>query len=66
MKWWLKALILSGVWVAICSGAVFFIPPANDNPALDAKLSEILGEICGAGLVAIWAILFARWKLKDE
>lgn len=56
MKWWLKALVACVLWVPLCIGGAYLFFPANTTPAQDARLSEILGEFCGAGLVFIWVI----------
>jgi hypothetical protein len=58
MKWWIKALLASLAWIALCIGSSFFIYPGPNPPELDARLSEILGEVCGVGLVGVW-LLFA-------
>lgn len=58
MKWWVKAFIASAVWIGLCFAGAHFIFPANTTPEQDAKLSEILGEVTGAGLVGIWVIVF--------
>ena len=66
MKWWMIALIVSGIWIVLCIGAAMLFTPGQTNPQLDAKLSEIFGEVMGAGVVFIWAIVFARWKYRGE
>lgn len=66
MKWWHKGLALTAIWVLVCLGVCFFYTPPKEDPVLDAKLSEMLGEVCGAGLLAIWAILYARMKYMNE
>jgi hypothetical protein len=60
MKWWIMALIISVVWIGLCLGGAYFLFPSNTTPEQDSKLSEILGEVCGAGLVGIWAVI--AWK----
>lgn len=58
MKWWIKALIASVIWIGICLAGAHFIFPSNTTPAQDVKLSEILGEVCGGGIVGIMAVFF--------
>jgi len=57
MKWWIKALIASGLWIGLCVGGAYVIFPANTTPAEDARLSELLGEVCGGGLVGVWLLV---------
>ena len=57
MKWWIKALIFSAIWIVLCIGGAYVFFPANTTPAQDAKLSELLGEICGGGIGAVWVIM---------
>ena len=57
MKWWQMALIVSLVWIGLCIGSAYLFFPAGSSPEQDSKLSEMLGEACGAGLVAVWVIV---------
>ena len=66
MKWWQIALIVSVFWVVLCAGGGVLFFPSGLTPEQDSKLSEIVGEGLGVGLVFIWAIVYARWKFKNE
>jgi hypothetical protein len=57
VKWWIKALIASVVWIALCLGGAYIFFPTQTTPEQDARLSELLGEICGAGLVGVWLVV---------
>ena len=57
MKWWIKALMASAAWIALCVGSAYFIFPPQTTPEQDARLSEILGEVCGGGLVGVWLLV---------
>jgi hypothetical protein len=57
MKWWITALIVSALWIALCFGGAFAIFPADTTPEQDVKLSEILGEVIGGGLAGVWLIV---------
>jgi len=66
MKWWQIASIVSALWIILCLGGGYLFYPIQLTPQQDAKLSEVLGEVFGAGLVFIWAIVYARWKFRNE
>lgn len=55
MKWWVKALIATVVWIALCIGSAYVLFP-NTTPEQDTKISEAVGEICGFGFVIIWVV----------
>lgn len=64
VKWQVKSLIASVIWIGLCFAGAHFIFPANTTPEQDAKLSGLLGEALGGGLVFIWVVfyLFGRGK----
>lgn len=59
MKWWLKALIGSFIWVALTIGAGIMhtdvILDGKLTPEQDAAISEKYGMACGGGFVVVWA-----------
>lgn len=55
MKWWVTALIVTVVWIALCIGGAYVLFP-NTTPEQDVKISEAVGEICGFGFVVIWVV----------
>jgi hypothetical protein len=67
VKWWLKALSLSVVWIVLCFVGFQLLFPGPTTPEQDAKLSEWLGEACGFGLTFIWLLsawMGGRFRLK--
>lgn len=63
MKWWVKGLIATVVWfVLVFVGfQVFFSGPTT--PDEDARLSEMMGMVIGAGIGPIWAV---TWYLDRQ
>ena len=65
MKWWMKTLIASLVWIILCAGSAYFFFPVSTISAQDTDLSETLGEILSGGLVVVWVIaLLLSGKLR--
>jgi len=66
MKWWKKALITSGVWVALTIGAGIVhtnvILAGKLTPDQDDRISGAYGMLCGGGLVAAWLLFYQRRK----
>lgn len=66
MKWWKKALITSGVWVALTIGAGIVhtnvILAGKLTPEQDERISGLYGIVCGGGLVATWYLFYLRRK----
>ena len=56
MKWYIKALIASVAWIGLCVGGAYALFPTQTTPEQDARLSELLGEVCGGGLVGVWLV----------
>jgi len=66
MKWWVIALIGTVVWVGLCLGYACLFFPAQTTPQEDARLSELLGEVCGAGSVGVWVLIFLLFGKKQN
>ncbi len=68
MSWWKKALVFSGVWIALVIGVGVIhtnvVLAGKITPQQDEAISEKYGEACGTGLVAIWVIT-ALLRKKD-
>ncbi len=68
-KRWQKALLGSVIWAALIIGAGIVhtdvILAGKLTEAQDAEISERYGMACGAGLVAILAVVFLR-KRREE
>ena len=62
MKWWKKALILSGVWVVLTLGAALVhinvVLAGEITPQQDEKISESNGRLCGGGLMGTWVLTY--------
>jgi hypothetical protein len=69
MKWWKKALILSGLWLALTVGVGVFhtevLLKGKTTPAQDEAISEAYGMACGFGVAMIW-FLSAFFKKKPR
>ena len=69
MKWWKKALLFSGAWIAliIAVGVIHTeVVLAGKITALqDEAISEKYGEACAYGLIAIW-VLTALLRNKEN
>ena len=71
MKWWKKALIWTGILVAAVAALAFFLdrqvressPDPKIREIRDEKMSNLCGQIFGAGLVIIWVVAY---KTKDR
>lgn len=66
MKWWIKGIVASVVWIGLCFGYAFLFFPAQTTPEQDARLSELLGTACGGGLVFVWTAIFLIWGPKQN
>jgi hypothetical protein len=66
MKWWVKGIIASVVWIGLCIGYAFLFFPAQTTPEQDAHLSELLGEVLGGGMVLVWVAIFLAWGPKKN
>ena len=62
MKWWKKALAVSGIWVVLTIGAGIIhtnvILAGRITPEQDEKISESYGKMCGGGVVAAWVLFY--------
>jgi hypothetical protein len=68
-KRWQKALLGSAIWSALTIGAAIVhtsvFAAGKLTEAQDEEISERYGMACGAGLVAILAVIFLR-KQREE
>ena len=68
MKWWIKALIISAMWIVldIVVGIIHTEIILKDiiTPEMDEIISEHYGKLCVYGLVFIW--VFSSFILKKE
>ena len=64
MKWWKKALIITGIWFVLIIGIgvvhTEVILKGKITPAQDEVISERYGNICGVGLVLIWVVAYLK------
>jgi hypothetical protein len=70
MKWWVKGLIASGLWIALTIGIGIFhtevILAGKLTKAQDIAISEQYGTVCAIGLVLIWLIAAAVLKVRED
>lgn len=66
MKWWIVALIATVVWLGLCFWYACLFFPVQTTPEQDARLSERLGEVCGAGTVVLWALIYLGMGKKRD
>ncbi len=64
MQWWVKALILSALWLAAIVAIAYVhtdvILAGTITDAEDAAIAERYGFLCGLGLPVLWGICFVR------
>ena len=69
MKWWKKALLFSGVWMALTIGVAFVhtsvLLAGKITPEQDSTISRQYGQACGSGVVLIW-IIFGQLSKKKS
>ena len=62
MRWWIKALIFSVIWVGIVAAVGYFhtdvFLAGQITPAQDHAISEKYGDLAGQGLGVVWVICF--------
>ena len=60
MKWWLKALIGSGILVVVLCAVITVIPDGSLTEAQDERFSSLCGSVFGAALVFVWVWCFLK------
>jgi hypothetical protein len=66
MRWWIKGLIFSVIWLGVVVAVgyihteVFLV--GQITPARDEAISEAYGMAAGFGLVVLWVICFFALK----
>lgn len=60
MKWWVRSIILSVVWVGlvIAVGLLHSSLTSGEKstPERDERMSELYGQIAGFGAVSVWIV----------
>jgi hypothetical protein len=60
MRWWIKALIFSVIWVGIVAAVGYFhtdvFLAGQITPAQDHAISEKYEELAGYGVGVVWGI----------
>ncbi len=71
MKWWIKGIIVSVLWVALAiGGACVFYTELIRHGKLTEQQDDAIGRLCGmaavGGLVAIWLVLAAKHQSQID
>jgi hypothetical protein len=70
MAWWLKATLLTAVWVAVVFGFAFVqtdvIPAGQITRQQASEISRLFGVVCGFGIAGIWAFFAFRRAISGR
>src|SRR5262245_55810919 len=70
MKWWMKGLITSGLWIALTIAIGLFhtevILGGKLTRQQDKAIAELYGTVCAIGLVLIWLVFKARDESRSR
>ncbi|HEY3897284.1 MAG TPA: hypothetical protein VGM54_01655 [Chthoniobacter sp.] len=66
MKWWLRAILVSVVFTALCIGGGFYLTEValkgQMTPEKDETISETVGQVAGFGVGGVWVLCFVFRK----